>query len=264
MDTVMLAGGRQYYLEVPAAFNGKVLIAFAGGGQTVEKFQQRTGFSAFAASAGFAIAWPRTAQVLGVERKCWNALNSCCGSAAAANVDDATFVAAMGADLDDRLGNPIKFYTGGSNGGILVYYLLRVGMLEVAGASVVGACPSWDVNDEGQAGWATAVPLLVIHGTKDTLVPYAGGMVNASSFSTRAIATAVVPRVVAYNGCLATPIVRRDPGMVLRDYMPDPENEGSRQVRYIEGVHRAHNWYRDDLIDCSRLTVEFLGLGVAA
>jgi polyhydroxybutyrate depolymerase len=104
----------------------------------------------------------------------WNA-GACCGEAASSNVDDVGFIRA----LLDRV-NEVRcvdqrrvFVTGMSNGGFMSHRLA----CEMADR-FAAAAPVAGVDGTMSCMPSRPVPILDIHGTADTVVPYGGGTAN--------------------------------------------------------------------------------------
>ena len=125
-----------------------------------------TRLPAKADAAGFVVVHPDgTGAPLG-----WNA-GACCGTAASTGVDDVGFVDALLAELDARLCvDPRRIYaTGFSNGGFLAHRLaceradVFAAIAPVSGVIGVATCAP-----------SRPVPVLHVHGTADTVVPFAG------------------------------------------------------------------------------------------
>jgi len=142
-----------------------LVLALHGGLGTGDQFARASGLEAVAAREGFVVVFPD-----GVERT-WNG-GRCCGQAAARDVDDAGFLAALIDDFAARL--PIDrarvFVTGHSNGAIMAFRFaceradLVAAVAPVAGSLEIPECrPS------------RAVALLAIHGDADQNHPIEGG-----------------------------------------------------------------------------------------
>ena len=163
---------RSYVIDLPTQAKGApIILALHGGGGNPDQFASNSGFSKPALRQGYAVIYPagsgRLAKLL-----TWNG-GYCCAYAAQANIDDVAFLDAVVADAAQKFGlDAARVYvTGMSNGGLMAefYGALRPGSVKAV-ASVSG---SLDVEHTRIRG---PVPLLHIHGTADTNVPYAGGI----------------------------------------------------------------------------------------
>lgn len=127
----------------------------------------------------------------------WNAGVGCCGTAAALGVDDVGLITATLDALAARrcVARDRIYATGMSNGGYMTHRLgcaladRLAAIAPIAGIDVVAGCAP-----------AAPLPVLQIHGTLDTVVPYAGALTSVASWRDR-------------NGCAAsTTVVADEPG----------------------------------------------------
>lgn len=166
-ETVEL-DGRSYNIDLPAEPAGAPLIVVLhGGGGSPDQMARNTGISAAALSEGYAVAYPRGTGNLPT----WNG-GYCCGAAARKGVDDLAFLDAVVDDAVARFGlDGSRIYAAGmSNGAIMAetWAAARPDRL-TAVVAVAGTMDAAHVPVTGK------VPLLIIHGTADTRVPYKGG-----------------------------------------------------------------------------------------
>lgn len=166
-ETVEL-DGRSYNIDLPAEPAGAPLIVVLhGGGGSPDQMARNTGISAAALSEGYAVAYPRGTGSLPT----WNG-GYCCGAAARKGVDDLAFLDAVVDDAVARFGlDGSRIYAAGmSNGAIMAetWAAARPDRL-TAVVAVAGTMDAAHVPVTGK------VPLLIIHGTADTRVPYKGG-----------------------------------------------------------------------------------------
>jgi polyhydroxybutyrate depolymerase len=172
---VDMPGGRHYLIALPEGVpHPPLVLALHGGGGSPEQFARTSRLTAPALAAGFAIAYPAGTS-RGGPLLTWNGLY-CCGAAAASGVDDAAFLAAVIDDASRRFGTARRAsLTGMSNGAIMAqtFAALRPDRT-VALATVAGTM------DTRRLVVSRAVPFLHIHGTADTMVPFAGGQGDTS------------------------------------------------------------------------------------
>jgi polyhydroxybutyrate depolymerase len=178
-DTVhqLSVGGlhRSYLVHQPsgtASMAGlPVVIAFAGGFGTDSGMASLTHLDQVADQHRFVVVYPEG------YRRSWNDGR---GStpASQAGVNDVAFVSAIIASLvaSDHVDARRVYATGISNGGMFTELLgcdlagKLAGIAPVAGPMPAQVAPGCHP--------ARPVPVLVIHGTSDPIVPYAGGHVN--------------------------------------------------------------------------------------
>lgn len=175
-EQTLQVGGlqRTFLVHVPRSYDGKtampVLFALHGGRATGRGMNTLTGFNGLAEEKGFIVVYPD-----GVD-KFWND-----GRATAKHkeVDDVGFISA----LIDHLGQTYNvdrrrvFVTGISNGALMSMHLACDLSEKIAAiASVAGAIP---VDIAPQCKPHHPMPVLMIHGTSDPIVPYTGGEIFA-------------------------------------------------------------------------------------
>lgn len=165
------AGGadRSYLLATPPASGPAALvIALHGGGGNAGTMVPR--WLSTAQREGFVVAFP---QGLGraANMGTWNA-GGCCGYAMTSQVDDVAFIAAVIDDVSRQVEiDPRRIYVAGlSNGGMLTHRVAREMGERLAGAAIVAGAQF----DDGPAASAP-VPVLIMHGEQDEVVPYRGG-----------------------------------------------------------------------------------------
>lgn len=161
---------RDYLLDAPAEASGPVplVIALHGGGGSPMTMTPR--WLGIARREGFAVAFPS-----GVGRNAnmgtWNA-GGCCGFAMASGSDDVAFIGAMIDDIarDHRIDPKRVYVTGLSNGGMLTYRIGAALAPRIAAIAVVSGAMFG-----GETPPATPVPVLIMHGEQDDIVPFKGG-----------------------------------------------------------------------------------------
>ncbi|MES2667296.1 MAG: PHB depolymerase family esterase [Pseudomonadota bacterium] len=163
-------GDRSYLIDLPDRPAGApVILALHGGGGNPAQFARNSRLAQPALAEGYAVIWPAGTARFG-RFLTWNA-GYCCGYAAESGVDDAAFLDTVLADAGQRFGLDVTrtYLTGMSNGAIMAasYAAQRPGKIRAV-ATVSGTMDA-SLRVRGP------VPLLAIHGTADTQVPYAGG-----------------------------------------------------------------------------------------
>lgn len=239
-ETVRL-GERWYDIALPANPRGAPLIlALHGGGGDPRQFASSSGLARAATRAGFAVAFPAGTGRWDKRLLTWNG-GYCCGSAAAKGVDDAGFLKRVIADAADRFGvdGSGVYLTGMSNGSIMseTFAARNPGMVRAV-AGVSGTMDTAATRVRGR------VPVLIIHGTADTKVPYDGGLGDTSNTQVDfASVASVVQAFLAPWGSTSESsrtIDRRDDGtsVVVTDY-----RSGGRVVLRLMTVEGgAHHW----------------------
>ena len=170
---------RRMVVQTPADARGRLplLLIFHGSNQSAEVFRRFTdrAFDALVDDGRAVIA-----SLDGYEKHWNDARKGITFAARTENVDDVAFTrAAVAALVAEGTVDPDRVYAFGfSNGGQLVVRLIHEAPDLIAGAAMVGATQPEPSNfiDSGTA--PRPMPVLAIHGTRDPLVPYDGGMAS--------------------------------------------------------------------------------------
>lgn len=216
-ETIRLAD-RSYRIDLPARpQDAPLILALHGGGGSADQFARSSGLSRPANRLGYAVIYPQgTGRVA-----TWNG-GYCCGVAQRRGVDDIAFLDAIIRDATARYGlDPARVYlTGMSNGAIMAetYAVTRPAQVRAV-AGVAGTM------DTARLRPAVPIPLLHIHGTHDSMVPYPGGRGDHSLTRTD---FASVPSVEAA-------FLRPHPPLILSERIIDPAADGTR---VMERNHR--------------------------
>ncbi|MFN3577981.1 MAG: alpha/beta hydrolase family esterase [Tabrizicola sp.] len=239
-ETVRL-GDRWYEIYLPARAPGAPLIlALHGGGGDPDQFANASGLARAAMRQGFAVAFPAGSGRRGERLLTWNG-GYCCGYAARQGIDDIGFLEQVIDDAARRFGvdGSRVYLTGMSNGSIMAEtFAARNPSRVLAVAGVAGTMDTSRNRVQGR------VPALVIHGTADPMVPYAGGQGDTSLTRTDFSSVASVVRAFkAPWGALSESsrrIDRRDDGtaVVVTDY----SKAGRVVVRLMTVEGGAHHW----------------------
>ncbi len=161
---------RRYYLYQPdsATLPAPLVLAFHGGGGTAEGTDKCAGgLAKLADEKGFIVVFPDA-----IDRH-WNDGRP---DLSKSNHDDVGFISKVIDDLNtQKLINPKRVYTTGiSNGGFFSQYLAIQLPDKIAAVATVAASVSKTFLDLK----VTPVPIMMLLGTKDTLVPWDGGKVG--------------------------------------------------------------------------------------
>ena len=168
--------GRTYRLHVPASYSGieavPLVIALHYYGKTGTYFEEYTGFSAVADTAGFIVVYP---DATGSPSE-WNeGIGLTPGTVA---VDDVAFISALIDKLQDEyLIDPGRVYiTGLSSGSVMTHKLAGALASKVAAvAAVAGQATTAEMN---RLNPSRPVAVLHIHMLDDHSLEYAGGEIN--------------------------------------------------------------------------------------
>jgi polyhydroxybutyrate depolymerase len=198
---------RSYMVHTPPGLDPShtypVLFGFHGGFGTAETFAGSTGFSELADERGFIVVYGQGTSLGVVHAPTWNA-GGCCGQSDEGhhNVDDVAYVRAVVAAVEAAF--PVNheriYMTGMSNGSMLVNRLaceaadVFAGAATVSGTIQIKSCTP-----------SKRIPLMIVHGTDDSNVPYDGGkgstLVNRSTYEP---VEQEFTEWAARNGCTGT------------------------------------------------------------
>lgn len=208
---------REYLLYIPLRAPPDrplaVVLAFHGGGSRARQMEGLTGFVALARREEFIVVYPE-----GVNRG-WNDGRVAIDIALRRDVDDVAFVVAILDALakERAIDRKRVFATGISNGAIFSHYLAGNAADRIAAIAPVvgGIAEPFDRRFQP----SHPVSVLIIQGTLDPLVPYAGGSIGGGRGRGRIVSTDVAVRLwTGANGCTGAPVTR-----VFPDATPDDE-----------------------------------------
>lgn len=160
---------RSYLLAVPPRSGpAPLVIALHGGGGNAATMTPR--WLPTAQREGFVVAFPQGLGRVG-NMGTWNA-DGCCGYAMTTGADDVAFIAAVIDDVSRQVEiDPRRVYVAGlSNGGMLTHRVAREIGDRLAGVAIVAGA----VFDDAPST-SGPVPVLIMHGERDEVVPYHGG-----------------------------------------------------------------------------------------
>jgi polyhydroxybutyrate depolymerase len=209
---------RHYRVHTPAGGAGgrPVVVFLHGGGGTGELFARVSGMNAVADEGGFVVVYPDGSGRLGDKLLTWNA-GDCCAYAKDRDIDDVAFVAALIDDVTRRLRTGEVFVTGFSNGAMMTYRLGCELADRISAIAVVSGAMNLDTCRP-----ARKLPVLVMHGTADSAVPYDGGpsgaeYPTAGTWTNRSVRYAV-DFWTKHNACGPTPTETRDAEVTRQTY----------------------------------------------
>lgn len=171
---------RSFLLHLPPAAQGAppLVVALHGRAGDGGQMEAGSGLSALADREGFVVAYPD-----GVHRS-WNDLRGE-SPAARAGADDVGFLGALIDRLVAREGvDPRRVYVvGASNGGMMTFRAACELSPKIAAVgAVIGLMPA---NGADRCAPSHAMPVMIIAGTDDPLVPFTGGDINGQVLSAR-------------------------------------------------------------------------------
>lgn len=233
---------RTAWIHVPSSLEGAsaapLLLAFHGSTWNGRMMEDITGFDTLADREGFIVVYPDgtgPGDVLS-----WNA-GYCCSTALEQGVDDVAFVGALLDFLSATYPvDPRRVYaTGFSNGAMLTYALAIASPHSFAAvAPVAGAMYP------GQELPEIPVPILIIHGTRDAVLPFDGGWGALGSLSGRTVPMLAVREAadlwIGNNGCAegASSIVRERDAQIETH----ADCDASSEVTLVVLVDGRHVW----------------------
>jgi polyhydroxybutyrate depolymerase len=237
---------RTYLVHLPPQYDGKkpmaVVLAFhplSGNGRTMEWISE---LDRVADQNGFVVVYPDG------YKSSW-ADGSGRYDADRDGINDVSFVSALITQLTNRLAiDSTRIYaTGFSNGGYLAQRLACELPEKLAAVATVGAALAENVY--GKCTPAIPVPMLMIAGTSDASVPWAGK-------ERLATVPATVAKWVAVNGCATklpvsyVPLPSKDGLPVRREAYAGCQNDGEVLLYAVEGG--SNKWYGgNDLLQFS-------------
>ena len=163
-----------------------LVLVLHGSNQNAAKFRAATGraFDALTSGGDAVVSY------LDAYRGTWNdARASIDFPARREEIDDVAFVEAVIDGVGRAHGtSPTRVYAVGfSNGGQMVIRLLHQVPGRLAGAALIGAAQPVPANFLLADAAVVPRPVLLVHGTKDPIVPYAGGMASLFGFRPRGL-----------------------------------------------------------------------------
>ncbi len=210
----IFSGGleRTYTVHISSSYDNTrptpLLIVLHGGGGTGQGMPKLTNFNTIADRDNFIIVYPD-----GFEKH-WNDGRGLSQySAQKQNVDDVGFISALIDHLSAELNIDAKsiYVTGISNGGMMSHRLGCELSQKIAAIAPVAS----NISIKMASIWAPSrpVPVLIINGTEDPLVPWAGGDIHFGRAKLgQVLSVADTVRFwVTHNKCTASPQVTQLP-----------------------------------------------------
>lgn len=247
-ETVTFDGVTRYFsVHLPPGYDGKtalpLLVVLHGAYQTIDDIKFITGFDDLADDRNFFALYPQAYEDQ------WNDGRAVAGIPAYdLGIDDVAFVCAV---MDRVLGSyhidPGRVYVAGMSNGAMMAHRLAMAEPErfAAMAAVAGTMPQ---NLTTMYDPALPVPVLLMHGTEDPIVPYEGGVLNPS------LPMGVVlsaPQSAAFwaenNDCATTPESVLEPNAELTNETTVyrntyPPQTGAAEVVFYRIEGGGHSW----------------------
>ena len=208
---------REYRLHIPVGYDASqplpLVFVFHGSSASASVIERETSFDRIADSVGFMVVYPE-----GLHRG-WN-IGECCRYSYMQGVNETTFVAALLDYLAEGLSidRSRVFATGYSDGGTLSVLLAcslsdRLAAIASVSGTLFDPLPACDL--------ARPVPVLLIHGTADSHIPYAGqsgAKATARGQHHTLSAVQLVHFWVEHDGCTDPPRQQRIGRVVRIEY----------------------------------------------
>ena len=241
-----------------------VMLHGAGGSGTY--LESVSGMSGVAKKNGFVVAYPDgTSTGEDIGGLAWNA-GRCCGRPFRASINDVGFISAV---IDELVTNhavdPARIYLAGfSNGGMLSYrFACDVGVAS-AGSPIAGIAVVGGAFNVLSCAAPEPVSVLVIHGTADPTVPYAGGPPSAPTIErlgkwTNASVADASKFWAERDGCSSHSIAEDNGSVTVDSYDGCTDGTFLEVVSLIGGTHHWPTKARGD-INASALIARQFGL----
>ncbi|MBI0584630.1 MAG: hypothetical protein ISF22_10455, partial [Methanomassiliicoccus sp.] len=201
---------RSYLLHLPPNPRGKpLIIALHPLGSNPMLMEAMTGLSSLADDEGFIVAYPEGTKLSEDGIRSWNA-RFCCRDAWNANVDDIGFLTKLIDNLTERHHVRGVLVTGFSNGGMLAH-LAGIELSDrITAIAPVAATIGREILEMRPK---RPLPVLMIHGTDDRLLPLTGTEGGRLLPVARAI-----DYWVGMNDCDRTPVIEERGGIEMSRY----------------------------------------------
>jgi polyhydroxybutyrate depolymerase len=200
---------RSYLVHVPPQASQKqalpVVLSFHGGGSNAEVMKSYTRMDRASDRDGYIAVYPNGSSGIGGRFLTWNA-GSCCGPAAALQIDDVGFSLAVLDDLAARASIDAKrvYATGLSNGSMMAYRLAAEASERIA--AVAGVAGTMSLT---RFAPKLPMPVMHIHSTQDHIARYDGGLGPPTTIlDTRTFHTSVedmLRKWLDHDGCPLRP-----------------------------------------------------------
>lgn len=239
---------RFYLLYLPSTYHqstaAPLVVALHGGGGSAKKVDKLLGLNSLADQYGFIVAYPDA-----LDRH-WNDGRGVKKYRShRENIDDVEFISKMidAISADFSIDNQRVFVTGVSNGAMMSFRLgCELSAKIAAIAPVIGSMPE---NIVAECAPTKPMPVMMINGTDDPMVPWEGGYVHWYRKKMGIIISVrqTIDFWAGHNGCLPDPLISiipdTDPedGTSVQKYVYRQCIEGAGVVLY-EIIGGGHTW----------------------
>lgn len=231
-----------------------LVLALHGSGNSAESLVDASELDEAASAGEFIVAYPEAVGLL------WNG-GFCCTSGRGVPGSDVRF---LGDVIDDvssvRQIDQARIYAVGvSAGGVMAHRVAcdlagrLAGVGAIAGSMVLEDCAP-----------TRPVSVIVVHGTADGIVPYAGGPILGGATQPAPPATAVAERWASLDACPDAPVTEVRGAVTLRTWIGCA---GGARVRMVTVEDGGHNWFLpvygppNGALDATVAVTEFFDLG---
>jgi len=235
---------RVYYLHKPSSFDKNksypLVIALHGLGGNGERTSAFTGFNKLSDKEGFIVVYPDGYIVKrgGKEIRCWRLEID----------DDIKFISSLidKVSKDYKIDGKRVYATGISNGGMMCYVLsAKLPDKLAATASLVSSLSNSQLEKLPES---KPLPLIIMNGTDDPIVPYKGGSIKLFGLKLGQVVSTeeLVKYFIKRNNCSTTPVVTyekdKDPndGTRVRKELYSSSTNTEVILYTIEGG--GHSW----------------------
>ncbi|MEM2351345.1 MAG: PHB depolymerase family esterase [Thermoproteota archaeon] len=203
---------RNYAIHIPTSYDSitplPLVIVLHGYGGNPRSMESATSLSLKADKEGFIVIYPE-----GISLDfSWNA-GFCCGQAALNNIDDIAFIRRLiEKTMEDLKIDPKRIYAVGFSNGGMMSHRLGAELFEffAAIAVVAGSIGKTHNGSLTLSPPSRAVSVIIIHGMRDEIIPYAGGRFPSEYFLSSVKES--VHFWVQANNCSKTPLIEESPG----------------------------------------------------
>ena len=246
---------RMMSVHIPFGLDGKRLVPvvffFHDCGGDGRLAQKSYGLDAVADSEKFITVYPYGVGALRAGGLTWN-VKFGWGEAMTRDVDDVGFFGALLSRLQKALPlDPARVYVGGfSAGACLAYRLGAFHSDKIAAIAAVAGAIGGQANDQAPAYVipepALPLPVIVIHGLKDEIIPFNGGKQTESFSGTKpTVIVKSVSEAVEFwekvDGCRPSPTMTESSGKnVATNIYPDGKN--GTEVVLVTVKNKGHSW----------------------
>ncbi|WP_435261835.1 extracellular catalytic domain type 1 short-chain-length polyhydroxyalkanoate depolymerase [Tenacibaculum sp. nBUS_03] len=218
---------REYVLYIPNSYNGTsptpLMLNFHGFGGSASNYMEEADMRSLAEANTFILAYPQGSCLDGLSH--WNACPL--GGDNKSNADDFGFIESMITEISSQYNVDMKrvYAAGYSNGGMMAYGLanyksdLIAAVASVSGTMLDCTSPS-----------SHPMPVVHLHGTSDSVLPYNGNSEWNSAQST-------LDYWINFNNTVLTPTVTTENNIEHAVYDQGDKLVSVEHYKYIGGSH---------------------------